>query len=318
MMRIRIILMMLMYFTGILQILARVTFAISYPCNETSTEQYQLAFTSNQDGAYTLSVYGSSIPADVETEVTIPSEVEYNGISYTVTQIADPQSGSEGVFAAKKSVVSITVPNSITKIGAYAFWSCGKLRHIILGNHVSEIGDYAFQYCLNLEDIALPNSLHKVGTHFLCSCYKLNTLVIPEAMTEIGDYFLHGCEGLRTVYILGNEEKHLGKGPFLTQIQQRKGQVRHCTFYVESEEVYEKYYRNTANWNMADTAYRGTYSDNQGTYSNGSYGDNHYAWTTPSKVIPMKNRWITICLSKDVDAYANFGDQCQAAEFSDA
>ena len=58
---------------------------------------------------------------------------------------------------------SITIPNSVTSIGAFAFCKCSDLRSITIGNSVTSIGSYAFTECKNLGNFycyaeAVPSS----------------------------------------------------------------------------------------------------------------------------------------------------------------
>ena len=48
--------------------------------------------------------------------ITIPQTVTYNGINYSVTSIGN------GAFLSCSGLTSITIPNSVTSIGDYAFY----------------------------------------------------------------------------------------------------------------------------------------------------------------------------------------------------
>ena len=50
--------------------------------------------------------------------VSIPSEVTYNGKTYSVTSISDR------AFYGCYGLTSIIIPNSVTTIGDYAFYDC--------------------------------------------------------------------------------------------------------------------------------------------------------------------------------------------------
>ncbi len=77
--------------------------------------QAQFSFTTN-NGALTVSKYTGSGGA-----VTIPSMT--NGLPITDID------GSKGVFG-DSAVTSVTIPNSVTNIGQFAFTSCIKLTNI--------------------------------------------------------------------------------------------------------------------------------------------------------------------------------------------
>lgn len=298
-------------------------FTVDYPFTASDGTAYTYSLTYRVEADQTLAVVASNIPSPIWTgseylplpcNVVIPSEVEYGGQFYTVTAIADGSSASSGVFAYQLGLTSVVVPNTVTKIGMAAFWSCENMEEIVLGNSVAEIGDMAFQYCHKLRSISLPNSLQRVGSHFLCCCCGLETLVIPENLTQIGEYFLHGCESLKAVYLLGDNPRELGSYPFMSQDQQGKQQVHDCTFYVDSQDVYEQLYKNGENWKYADED-NSDYLSDDGHYQNGG---NRYEWALPDDIRPYEGHWVTVCFPEDVDAAAVFGDECLLAQLSGA
>ena len=60
----------------------------------------------------------TSSPNKYSGSITIPETVEYEGLTYSVTQIG------EKAFSACFSLSSISIPGSITKIGNHAFREC--------------------------------------------------------------------------------------------------------------------------------------------------------------------------------------------------
>lgn len=288
---------------------------------------FGLSFVENNDGNNTVTVYsytdGSDNNAKASVHLIIPSTVEDNGVTYTVTRIDNNcTEESDGVFATKTNIISAIIPNTVTTIGADAFWSCTGLQEISLGNSVTSIGDNAFQYCASLRSISLPNTLASVGNHFLCHCNKLQSLVIPENLVTIGNYFLHGCESLRNVYLVGNKYRSLGQYPFCSQDEHGDEAVHDCTFWVESEAVYKSNYKNNGNWQNVDESYTASYDAAcDGTYTNQG---NKYAWPgkddkpVDPEFYPYQPKWTTACFPTDVDVKAEFGDEAQAAKLTGA
>ena len=126
------------------------------------------------------------------------------------------------------------IPNSVTKIGNFAFECCGSLTSIVIPNSVTEIGHYAFYSCDSLTSIDIPNSVIEIGYGVFEDCPGLtsivvesgnprydsrnncnaiietadNTLIygckntiIPNSVTTIGDYAFSGCHGLTSIDI---------------------------------------------------------------------------------------------------------------------
>ena len=87
-----------------------------------------------------------------ETEVIIPSTVEYNGTTYKVTAIADGTSNISGVFY-NSNITSVVIPDTVTSIGDWAFRSCDSLTSITIPEGVTSIGDWAFAGCYALAEV---------------------------------------------------------------------------------------------------------------------------------------------------------------------
>ena len=113
-------------------------------------------------------------------DITIPSTITYNGITYTVTSIGDK------AFYNAKRLHSITMPNTITSIGSSAFYACSKLKHVKLSETLTSIGPSAFSSCDSLSSIILPNTLTSIGNRAFSYCQRLTSITIPRSVTSIG------------------------------------------------------------------------------------------------------------------------------------
>ena len=57
-----------------------------------------------------------------------------------------------------RSLQSVTIPNSVTKIGNWAFWYCRSLQSVTIPDSVTEIEDGAFGGCSSLQSVTIPNN----------------------------------------------------------------------------------------------------------------------------------------------------------------
>ena len=97
-------------------------------------------------------------------DITIPSSVTYNGITYAVTGI-----GYQAFYKCS-SLTSVTIPNSVTSIGTSAFEGCSSLTSVTIPSSVTSIGSYAFSDCSTLTSITIPNSVTSIGHHVFNGC----------------------------------------------------------------------------------------------------------------------------------------------------
>ena len=81
-------------------------------------------------------------------DVTIPSSISIDGISYQVTDI------ERSAFYGFNSLVNLTVSEGIKTIGYTAFKNCYNLKTVSLPSSLVSIGDYAFENCKKIAMIS--------------------------------------------------------------------------------------------------------------------------------------------------------------------
>lgn len=74
-------------------------------------------------------------------DVIIPESVIYNNADYPVAEIADY------AFTWCRNLTSVTIPQSVSKIGYRSFHYCDKLSSVIIPSSVKSIGSMAFANC---------------------------------------------------------------------------------------------------------------------------------------------------------------------------
>ena len=95
----------------------------------------------------------------------------------------------------------ITLPNSVTHIGAAAFCECGELLKIKLPTSLLYIGPSAFADCWQLEKITLPASTRVIGPGAFQGCVNLYHVKLNKALEVIGEDAFDDCESLETIII---------------------------------------------------------------------------------------------------------------------
>lgn len=124
--------------------------------------------------------------------ISIPSTVTYNKQKYKVTAII-------GAFSGSPEVTSVSMPNSITKIGVNAFNGCNKLTSIIIPDSVVSIGEHAFTGCTGLTSIKIPMLVKTIGKNAFENCTGLTTITIPNSVKTIDNYAFSGCNNLKSI-----------------------------------------------------------------------------------------------------------------------
>jgi hypothetical protein len=183
--------------------------------------QAQFTFTTN-NGVITITKYTG--PGG---DVIIPATT--NG--YPVTIIA----GAKGAFS-DSGVTSVTIPDSITNLGSFAFSHCTKLTSITVPDRVGYVGDQAFGFCTSLTNAVLGSNVMSVGNYVFRACTNLpaisvnelnpkfssldgvffnksrtvlvecpagkgNRYTVPHAVTNIGNYAFSTCARLTEIVI---------------------------------------------------------------------------------------------------------------------
>ncbi|MDE7397802.1 MAG: leucine-rich repeat domain-containing protein [Muribaculum sp.] len=145
-------------------------------------------------GGYNSDQTGFVAGNDVYGDLIIPSEVQYNGTTYTVVGI-----GALSFYA--NDLNSVVLPPTITIIGTYAFMDCRDLVQINIPDGVTDIYDGAFANCSSLKSIDLPESVTTIMSETFYGCSGLTSISIPESVTAIKGQAFSGCSGLTSVFI---------------------------------------------------------------------------------------------------------------------
>ena len=142
---------------------------------------------------YTGSGGSVTIPATIDGKpVTAIKDGYNNDVFYKkqLTSVTIPNSiTSIGVYAfAENQLTSVTIPNSVTSIGQGAF-SGNQLTSVVIPNSVTSIGMSAFQKN-QLTSVTIPNSVTSIGAGAFSS-NQLTSVTIPNSVTSIGGYVFY-------------------------------------------------------------------------------------------------------------------------------
>lgn len=134
-----------------------------------------------------------STPSVVKGDITLPTTAEYDGVTYTVTQIG------QRAFLDYTGITSVTLPKTLSQIENEAFAGCISLQAISTPQPLSIIGEYAFDGCSQLKAFSLEASISELGKGAFRGCASLEELVFTPTITEIPDELCRGCSNLKEI-----------------------------------------------------------------------------------------------------------------------
>ena len=141
------------------------------------------------------------------TTITSFNELQYfTGLTYIGKYVF------EKPFSGCSKLSSVTIPESVTSIGKYAFEDCKALTSINIPSSVTSIGSFAFCDCSSLTSVAIPSGVTTINKGTFTSCSKLSSVTIPESVTSIGDHAF-SYSGLTSIIIPKNVIS-IGKAAF--------------------------------------------------------------------------------------------------------
>ena len=98
----------------------------------------------------------------------------------------------------------MTIGNSVSSIGFYAFSGCSGLTSITIGNSVTSIEDGAFADCSSLTNITIPNNVTYIGFRAFADCSSLTSITIGNSVTNIVTGAFDGCSELANIIVDGD------------------------------------------------------------------------------------------------------------------
>ncbi len=107
-------------------------------------------------------------------------------------------------FDGNNTLVSITIPDTITTIGAYAFRNCTLLTSIELPA-LTNVGANLFSGCTSLQSVTFTEGITKISSSMFKGCTSLNSITVPSSVTTVYSSAFDGCTSLDSVVFLSEE-----------------------------------------------------------------------------------------------------------------
>lgn len=186
----------------------------------------EMGTSKNPTGSVEVISYSSM---DINPDLVVPSVVEFESKEYYVRAIGDK------CFRYCKKLTSVTLPESLSKIGDYVFGECSNLSSVTCEYiDLLEIGTEAFFYCTSLASVTFAgeywinegvflgcSNLTSIQTPYYTNFIPgnafresgLTSVVIPEGIEYIRDCAFANCGSLTSV-TLPNTVTEICSGAF--------------------------------------------------------------------------------------------------------
>lgn len=116
-------------------------------------------------------------------------------------------------YSYRESIISISLPEGMTRIGSWAFADCTNLLSVTIPGSVEVIDESAFRRCTSLTMLTLNEGLRTVGVCAFEQCESLADLRLPNTLINLYDHAFYMCDSLSYVTIPG-AVRTIGSGVF--------------------------------------------------------------------------------------------------------
>jgi hypothetical protein len=149
----------------------------------------------------------TSIPAGV-TELIIPSNVTSISSSTlaliisTLTKVNFSPNinilNIDGLFQNCTVLTSVSIPASVTSLGANTFSGCTALKNVTVSSNASNVSSTAFTGCSNV-NLVISSESNKIANYFLMNVTQVSSVTISAGITTMGKGAFKGCTNLKTI-----------------------------------------------------------------------------------------------------------------------
>ena len=139
------------------------------------------------------------LPAKLESLVGAFSECK----SLTTIALPDTLKYISGSFANCVGLTEIVIPEGVTALGEGVFDGCTSLMRLTLPSTLQKIGSF----CFALKSVSIPEGITRLESHLFYNCTGLESISLPASLTSIGYLTFSGASNVKVVCYAGTEEQ---------------------------------------------------------------------------------------------------------------
>lgn len=193
----------------------RIEYETFYSCN-------QLKTVTLPDGLEYIGQYAFYGCENIES-INIPSQlqtIENSAFAYCY-KLASPlvfpitcKSIGESAFYDDYLLEEVTFNEGLESIGSSAFRYCRKIKDVTLPQSLTTLGTYAFSEIDSLKTFIFPAVFTNVPEGILYNCRNVKSVTLAEGTTQIGNHAFNNCQKLATINLNGQPLTTIGNSAF--------------------------------------------------------------------------------------------------------
>ena len=119
----------------------------------------------------------------------------------------------EWAFAGQSLLTTVDIPSSVTSLGSHAFSESG-LKSMVMPNSIIGLGVNVFMNCRAMETLVFSESLETIPGYLLKQCHALKSITIPASVKVVEEYALAYCNNIQSITFLSTTPPTIYPGSF--------------------------------------------------------------------------------------------------------